>query len=315
MRKRETIRMAVPAAVTALGCFALAVAVAPAGLAAHSVNDPSTIACPAAPAGWAREPVRKNVASPQSVPEPAAEEHMATGGNLVTVSCTYFASLVKQVTVRVSYALPTDINPVNDFYWGCGGGTQKWDTSYRVFRVPSDAQWASASFDDVAGNLSDGQVPTFERLTHQLLQNANGYGHPCGTVSKPTKLSSRYSFDIYVAGGNIKSVFWTNDAKANNGVMPIAQANQSKSVLNVKVGRKTRPLTIELTRGIDFHLTPAHRADTVRYVVRVLKTAVPNCYRGATGTLTISTRPSIALAVCSQTFLQGQVPRRIRFFW
>ena len=280
-----------------------------------AVNDPNTIACPSAPDGWKALPVRKTIATPQSVPEAAAEEHMATGGNLVTVSCTYYASPVRQVTARVSYALPTDINPVNDFYWGCGTGDQPWDTSYRVYRVPSSSQWALGMFDDIAGYMPDNQAPKFESVAKELLQNANGYAHPCKNATTPTALTSRFSFDIYVAGANIKSMFWTDDAKAKNGVAPITQSDQTTSPFQVPLGGKTVPLTIELVKGIDFKSSTAHTNDTVRYAVKVVSTKVPQCSRGATGTLTISSRPFVSLNVCGRSFLQSQTPRRIRFFW
>jgi hypothetical protein len=97
-------------------------------------------------------------------------------------------------------------------------------------------------------------------------------------------------------------------------VFPVVQATVSKSALNVKANGKLRPLTIELTRGIDYRPTPTHSADTVRYAVRVVSTKVPSCHKGATGTLAISTKPSVLLQVCGQTFLRGDAPRRIRFF-
>ncbi len=278
------------------------------------MKDPNAIACPAAPAGWDKLPVRKDVATPQSVPEPDAEEHFATGGNQVTVSCTYFASLVKQVTLRVSYALPTDINPVTDFYWGCGTGELPWNDSERVYRVVSVEQWANASLIDLLGAVPHANVPMFEAVTRQLLKNAEGYGHPCRIVSKPTALTSRYSFDIHVAGGNLKSVFWTSESQAKGGVQPVVQADVSTSLLRVKADGKLRPLAIELTHGIDYRSTRFHTADTVRYAVRVLSTKVPACKREATGILTISNRPSLLLRVCGQSFLRNETPRRIRFF-
>jgi hypothetical protein len=297
-----------------VGALLLVAVAAPFASARTSVKDPNAIACPAAPAGWDSSPVRKDVATPQSVPEPDAEEHFATGGNQVTVSCTYFASLVEQVTLRVSYALPTDINPVSDFYWGCGTGGLPWNDSERVYRVVSVQQWANASLIDLLGAVPQANVPTFEAVTRKLLQNAEGFGHPCTIVSKPTALTSRYSFDIHVAGGNLKSVFWTSESEAKGGVQPVVQADVSTSVLNVNADGKPRALAIKLTHGIDYHPTRFHTADTVRYAVQVVSTKVPGCKRGATGILTISNRPSLLLRVCGQSFLRSETPRRIRFF-
>src|SRR5262249_33012467 len=119
-----------------------------AGAAGAPTKDAQTIACPAAPNGWNSPPVVKTLATPESVPAAAAEEHFATGGNLVSVQCTYHDTVTKQVTVDVSYALPADANPFADFDVGCGNGSMSWNTAYRVYRVSSLDQWAIATLAD-----------------------------------------------------------------------------------------------------------------------------------------------------------------------
>ncbi len=309
--RRQGLLPLVAALVGVGSAFAIAPAVS---MAAHAVKDPATIACPAAPSGWKNSPVVKSLATPQSVPEPDAEEHLATGGNLVSVACTYFASNIRQATIKVSFALPTDINPVNDFYWGCSSGGTKWNDSDRVYTVLSPHQWAMALFVDFAGSVGSRDVPAFQSATRELLENADGYGHACNTVAKETVLTSRYTFDVRVAGGNLKSVFYTLGDPGKTGVVKVVDSTETTTALKIKVKGKTYPLTIDLRRGIDYRETPAHTADTVRYAVRVVSTKVPSCSKGATGTLTLSNKPSVLLKVCGQTFLRGEAPRRIRFF-
>jgi hypothetical protein len=301
-------------ALVALACAAASTVLAPTGGAATPIKDPATIACPGAPSGWASQPVIKSLATPQSVPEPAAEEHLATGGNLVIVSCTYAASPVKQITVAVSYTLPTDLNPNDDFYWGCGTGANAWNDTDRVFRVASIDQWANADFADFADSLGAADVPVFQSVARQLLQNAEGYAHPCSLVSKPTALTTRYLLDIPVAGGNIKSVFWTKGVPEKGvHVVPIVSATSSKVSLKVKAKGKTSPLTIALTRGLDYRQVTAHLVGRARFAVQVVGSKVPSCHTGAKGTLTITTAPSVLLSVCGQTFLRGERLGRVRF--
>jgi hypothetical protein len=296
--------------------FATAVFFVPAGQAAtpSPVKDPNLIACPSAPSGWTYAPVRKTLATPESVPEPDAEEHLATGGNLVTVACTYWATDIRQVTVRVTYDLPTDINPINDFYVGCGNGNLKWNSDYRVYRVASDQQWANAFFDDFGLYMPDTEVPTFQRLANQLLQNASGFGHDCTLKVAPTELMARYTFDIRIAGANLKSIFYTKGAPDIAGTKPIVSLARTSAPLQVKANGKTRRLTIKFTDGIDYSLKNGGNVGTARFKVKVTQSGLATCRAGQTGTLTISTQPAVLLDICGQTFLRGDAPRRIRFF-
>src|SRR5262245_9926852 len=188
--------------------------------AAGPMKDPATMPCPTPPSGWDALPPKKSLATPQSVPEPDAEEHFATGGNLVNVTCTYYAATNTHVDVTVSYALPSDINPVNDFYWGCGTGALRWNMSDRVYRVPSVNQWANATLVDALGYMPDRDLGKFQGVTQQLLKNAEGYGHACDTKFRPTVLNLRYAFDFRAAGANLKSVFVTEQPK-DGATVPI----------------------------------------------------------------------------------------------
>ncbi len=288
---------------------AVAFVAAPTGRAAS--NDPNDINCPAAPSGWSASAVTKHVVTPQSVPnaqDPNTDnETYAQGGNAVSVSCTYRHSAAKLVSVTVSYALPADANPASDFELGCGTGSVSWNGSTRVYRASSLREWAIATLDDAYGSLAGGDVPRFENVTRQLLQNAQAYGHSCSLAAKQTGISSRVYFDILVAGANLKDTFYTSQS-GKAGVSPITQISGLTAALPVKTSAGTHVLTIKLTRGIDYRSQTPHAAGQARFHVVVTASKVPACRKGATGTLTISTKPVIVLAVCGQTFLPGPAP-------
>jgi hypothetical protein len=244
------------------------------------MKDPATIACPTPPSGWDALPPKKSLATPQSVPEPDAEEHFATGGNLVNVTCTYYASTNTHVDVTVSYALPSDVNPVNDFYWGCGTGTLKWNASDRVYRVTSVSQWANATLVDMLGYLPDRDVAAFEGVTNALLRNASGYGHACDTKFRPTPLSLRYAFDFRAAGANLKNVFVT-EQPPKGGTAPIVKSTVTTAKLQVPTKAGKRAMTIKLAKGIDYRPATKGTSGRVRFQVQVLNSKVSSCRRGA----------------------------------
>ena len=287
------------------------VAASGAGSAAQVAKDPNSIGCPNAPSGWGAPAVSKIVATPQSVPdvrEGLDGEFNAQGGNAVTVSCIYHNTSTKTVYVTVSFALPSDMNPVSDFDLGCGNGAVPWDNSNRVYRLSSPEQWALATLIDATGQLPASQVPAFEGVTHALLENAKGYGHPCSLVTKPTTVSGKVYFDILVAGANIKDTFYTSSPN-KSGVRRITQISPLTDTFQVQTSAGTHALTIQLTKGIDYRVQTGTAAGQVRFGVVVTGSHVPSCKKGATGTLTISTKPLVSLDVCGQSFLRGPAPR------
>jgi hypothetical protein len=284
---------------------------APAGLAGTPIKDPSSIACPKAPSGWARPPVTKRVATPESVPLPTAEEHLATGGNVDTVECLYHQS-VKQVSVSVSYALQTDPNPVNDFDLGCGHGALAWTGTYRTYRVSSLTQWAIATLVDSQQFLSSHDLPAFEGVARSLLHASNGYGHTCSLAVKPSPVSSRFYFDFRIGSSNVKETFWTAGTSTKSALLPISKVMASTVDLRVATKAGTHELAFRFDRGIDFRPQTAKTPGQARFHVIVTRSRVAGCRKGAGGTLTVSTKPSVLLTICGQTFLRGQAPQRIR---
>jgi hypothetical protein len=295
-----------------IGCVVVAVVAPGAAKSAAPVRDPHTIACPAPPAGWSNPPgTGKTVESPQ------IDQNIAALGasDQVEVACDYFALPQKHILVSVNYAVPDDINPQSDFYWGCSSSITPWNPSDRVFRVMSQNQWAIAAFSDIGGYLAQAEVPKFEHITRQLLTNAEGYGHPCSLNTVPTLVTSNFHFSFQVAAGGGSGSFWVALKPRQKTAAHVDRVTGVEIALHVQTRGPTHRLTIKVVRGIDFLPARAHVAGRVRLRVRVVASQVPSCGVGKTGTLTITTAPSVWLAVCGRTFLHGKARTQIQFFY
>ncbi len=297
----------------ALLCAGLALAFVPGtAFAAGPIKDPALIACPSPPAGWTNPPgTGKTVQSPQ------LNENLATLGasDQAEVTCEYFDLPTKHVLVVVSYAVPDDINPVSDFYWGCRSGGTPWDDSTRVFRVMSPHQWAIAAFSDVGGDLSRGDAQKFETITRQLLQNAEGFGHTCARSTSETFLTSNFHYSFKVAAGQGSGSFWATLGPKPTSTVPVGRVMSVTISLQLTRHGVTQPLTIRVERGFDYSPAGPRVTGRVRLGVKVVASKVPSCHAGNTGTLTITTRPSVKLAICGQTFLQGAAQTEIQYFY
>jgi hypothetical protein len=280
-----------------------AATVTPLAAATAAKKTPDAIACPPAPAGWEHPPVTKSVSTPQTTANGygGGYEQVAAGGNAATVTCSYHRS-ADQVYVAVTFALPSDPNPHNDFDLGCGNGNARWNAADRVYRVASPSQFALATLVDDQRSLHPGDVPAFQAVTRRLLQNASGYGHSCAVVPKRTEIPARFFFDIRAGGDNIKSTFWTPPSPSKNGVFPIDRITPATARLQVDTGVGARLLGVRLTKGIDYRLQTARGPARVRMRFAVTASKVASCRKGATGTLTISTPLTVQLDVCGHTY-------------
>ena len=295
-----------------IGCGLLAALAPAAAKSVAPVKDPSAIACPTPPAGWTNPPgTGKTVESPQ------IDKHIASLGSSdqVQIECDYFALPRKHILVSVNYAAPDDINPQTDFYWGCSSSGTPWSASDRVFRVMSQDQFAIAAFSDIGGYLSEAEVPKFERVTRRLLANVEGYGHPCSLNTVPTDLSSTFHYSFKVAAGAGSGSFWAVIGSKQTTATRVVRVTGVAMRLHVMTSSGSHPLTIKVERGIDFLPTRPHVVGRVRLSVRVVASRVPTCGVGTTGTLTITTAPSVRLAVCGRTFLYGKAQAQIEFFY
>jgi hypothetical protein len=298
-----------------VGCLAAATvvaAVAPALTAAASAaKDPNGIACPAAPAGWSLP------ATGGKKVEDAATDVRLRPSDAVTVNCNYFATRGRYILVNVQYALPSDPNPNSDFDFGCSSSDTQWNTTDRIFRVMSRDEWAYATFFDSTGELAGNEVPQFEGVTRQLLQNAGGYAHACNLRVAPTAGTTRYTFSFVLPAGHAAGSF---SAKATtNGVsaMPVVAVTVPTIVLSVVTRGRRDALTVRVTRGIDYHESATAPNGTVslnatvRFAVQVLDSGVPACPKGANGTLSVSTPAAVFLSVCGRSFLTGRATTSI----
>src|SRR5438105_985383 len=108
-----------------------------AAASAAEVPNANSIACPAAPSGWTLpKDMGRWVVSPNqadAVPS-RLNDNWDPGRDQVTVFCNYFTKTANTLLLQVSYALPGNINPFNDFDVGCvdnspsPGGARVWDT-------------------------------------------------------------------------------------------------------------------------------------------------------------------------------------------
>jgi hypothetical protein len=289
--------------VTAAALCVAAATVPQLAVASAAKKTPDAIACPPAPAGWEHPPVTKSVSTPQTTANGYGEnyEQVAAGGNAATVTCSYHRS-AGQVYVAVTFALPSDPNPLNDFDLGCSHGDVRWNAGDRVYRVSSPSQWALATLVDDRRSLRPSEVAPFQTVTRKLLQNAAGYGHSCAVVPKPTQIPARFFFDVRAGGDNIKSTFWTPPSPSKNGVFPIDRITPATARLQVETNAGVRLLGVRLTKGIDYRLRTARDPARVRIRFAVTASKVASCRKGATGTLTISTPLTVQLDVCGRTF-------------
>jgi hypothetical protein len=304
--------MGVAHARTGVVAVVLAVAVlAPAAGAAPPIRDPQTIACPTPPAGWQNPPTGKTVESPQ------INKNIATLGasDQVIVMCDYFHLPTKHIVVSVNYAIPDDINPAHDFYWGCSSSGTAWNDTDRTFRVMSPDQWAIAAFSDLGGTLKGTEVRAFEQITRRLLRNAEGYAHSCTLKTAPTTLLSNFHYTFDLAAGHGTGSFWVTEPSKPAGPVAVRRVNGVAFTLRVSSSGRLHRLTIRVARGIDFQVARPGVPGRVRLGVSVVSSRVPGCAAGNTGTLTISTKPFVRLAVCGRVFLDGKARTSIQYYY
>jgi hypothetical protein len=228
----------------------------------------------------------------------------------VAVNCNYVRAGGKHIEVTVTYALPTDLNPNADFYFGCGNGDGAWTPVDRKVYVASRTQWAFATFNDLLGQISDGEAREFESVTRVLLRNADGYGHACSLAVKPTPLTSRFTFSFVAGGARGQGSFSTRGDLTRTGSIPVVAVHAS-DVAVPAAGAKDG-LEVRIDRGIGYHVPlPTVASGRITLAVHVLDSKLSGCPRGATGTLTVTMAPSVTLAICGRSFLGGEATAKI----
>jgi hypothetical protein len=272
---------------------------------ADTIRDPATIACPPGPPGWANPPNGgKAIWDPLTGSDPGL-----AGRTQVVVNCNYFTHSGNHIQVALAYALPTDLNPSNDFYFGCSSGGTTWTASDRVFGVMSETQWAIAEFNDFSGFLSAGDVPAFEKVANQLLQNAEGYAHKCTEKLHPTDVKSTFAFSFASAAGAGSGTFETTGASNNGSAIPVVEVTTHNITLKFGQGE----LILKVTNGLWFYAARPNHAPRLVLRVRVAQSQVHPCRRGSSGTLTITTH-SLLVRVCGRDFSGGKTDGRLTFY-
>ena len=254
----------------------------------------------------------KTVRTPGTVSS-APPEYFMNGGNLVSVSCVYFASEAERTTVTVAYALPSDPNPFSDFNYGCGKGDVPWSAEYATFRAASIDQWAYATFASTLTPLPQRDVSSFTSVTRRLLAGTAGYGHPCDAAYKPTAVTPSYVFDFTLAKKRVETVFWVDGDPNRSGTYSIARVIATSFPLRVALNGQNHTLTLAFAGGIDFHPASGKTKGQATFKVRVVRSSSGGCRRGTTGTLTVTTQPSIRLGLCGGSVLGTGSLTGIRF--
>ena len=291
-----------------LAVVACVVSILPGRARADAVaKDSSTITCPAAPAGWSiPADTGQAVLSPNS-PGVDGERY---GGNAAVVICDYFATdgSGKHILASVVYALPTDPNPVGDFYFGCSSSGTTWSDSGRVFRVMSPSRWAIAAFTDFLGALNPTTVPAFEQVTRELLASTAGYAHTCDLAVEKTPVSSTFSYSFGSNLGDGTGSFATSGISLKNGWVPVTSA--SAAILPLTLGKGI--FTLAVQHGWRFYPGRPSQPPRLSLAVKVTDSDLSFCGIGNTGTL-ILTQSTLRLRICNQRLSARRASARFSY--
>jgi hypothetical protein len=298
-----------------LACtFALAIALAGNASAA-------TFQCPAAPQSW--KPARGGPAywGPEQNP----------GTDVERITCSYLNTKGEALGIAVNFALPTDLNPVSDFAYGCdGGGPVAWDANQRVYQVTSHAYWLDANFSDPYHLATGGTISAFESAARTMLSDATELAHPCLVKIVPTSTLAGWLFDFAfrLAGKGVVAIGAIGTHVPAAGIapgvpsFPVPDAHFSTETsaghtvvhkldapvipITVRNGSGRHVVTVAITKagGFSFAMLNAQTAAaSLNLRIRVVASSLSSCPRGSRGTLSLATHPAtVRLALCASTF-------------
>jgi hypothetical protein len=285
--------------------------------------------CPSAPSDWTSSPAGPQFWGPDQNP----------GADTTRITCIYLNSKSQALTVAVNYADPDDLNPIDDFFYGCGTGSVGWSDTQRVYQVASDTHWVDANFSDPLNLFASGDVTKFEAVANQMVDNAKGLAHSCGLKVVPTDTLAGWLFDFefdlngngVVAYGGIGTHIPPASKVAGIASYAIPDGSlQTKGPASARIVTKVsappvqivvlaqgkkHTVTIRLTKGISFRsATTQNNSDTTSAFVtqiRVVHSTLSTCPVGSLGTLALATVPSVlTLKLCGSVFgsLKGRKP-------
>ncbi len=249
------------------------------------------------------------------------------------VSCQYSQAPRHAISVVAEYALPADLNPLSDFYYGCDAQRkQAWTSTGRLYFVASGTRWSYVEFADPGRQLPDADVGSFETVARALLQNVGASAHVCQiNTATPTVVQHLYLFGF-------EFIFSSHDLRAFGGIATQSKRNPlipdgsfttvaaPDATVLAKVSRVNAPdftvqivaqsrrysLRLRLGRGIDFLQKPP--TQRLRLGLNVVGSNYSSCPKGAHGTLTITRSAldnsanapaKIRVDVCGSLFARG----------
>jgi hypothetical protein len=307
-RKRARARgglgvLAVVTLAAALALIPLVAGAAP-GLAAGMDDE---YACPAAPPGWGEFATNPILVGPTSIMG-AHTETLEPGSTQEVVNCDYYNTNKSHIRVTGDLALPIDLNPINDFYYGCGTRLDShdvaWDSVNRTMLIQSKTAWAFAIVTDPYHAFENADVTDFKQVATDLLKSISGKAHSCALDTRhPTEAPASWGFDfelsittgsngVFDAFGGIGTSgpsrlplgsFVTTGGPDARNHYKVKSINLPDVDLTVVQHGVSRHLTLKFTKAIRFY----YKAPKAAFVVgvKVAGSHVPGCPNGSTGKL------------------------------
>ena len=249
------------------------------------------------------------------------------------VSCDYSQAPKHTVSVVAEYALPSDPNPLTDFYYGCNARRkQAWTSTGRLYFVASTTRWSYVEFTDPGHQLPEAGVVPFEGVARALLENVSGSAHVCKINTVTPRLMQHlylFGFEFLLSSSDLKAFGGIATQSKANILLPEASFSAVSDPNATVVQRVTRvtakPFTVHIIakgqrhsirvridHGIDFLQKPP--LQRLRLHLAVVGSNYARCAEGKTGRLTITrsaflntpTAPAvIRVQLCGAVFGRG----------
>jgi hypothetical protein len=278
--------------------------------------------CPLARGGWVGSKANPTVFGPAQQP---GQEH-------TMISCSYSQDPKHLVSVVAEYALPTDPNPLSDFYFGCSRRARAWTGSGRTYLVESATRWSYVEFTDPSRELPDSEVGTFKSVAHALLDNVSSSAHPCRINTRTPTLMRHlflFGFEFEFSARGVRAFGGITTQSAADPLLPegsFSAVSEPNATVLSKVVSVTAPilvvkvvdrgkqhnLRIRFGRGVDFLQRPP--LQRLRLRLDVVKSNYSRCAKGAHGVLTIGRSQffnvrdapaTIRIQLCGSVFGRG----------
>jgi hypothetical protein len=226
----------------------------------------------------------------------------------------------------VRYALPSDINPWNDFDIGCtvtghpeaaSTVSQAFNRRSRTYRIVAARSWSLATFIDNLRQLTPAEVPHFEAIANTMLKDAQPLAHNCSLPGDhgPVAVKAIWTFSFaasvsrvgVTSSASTSGTFVTSPSPNGTQIGAISNLRATDFRLTLTGHGGTRSLTIHIGAPLSF----SHSyGSLLRTTIVVLGSSDPGCRTGTTGSLLVSApylaTPSVRLSVCGQTYLDGK---------